>query len=164
MKGAARCAIRDVPRGSLAKPRMAREEIHATLTQGSTPLRKPPRLAGGRWHPRRPPERQYSGRCSCGFRPHETRVAEERREVRRRDETEKSQASARPEAPRRTQMSAGRRPPPEGEWESGARSGPTQVPPGSGGLGGSRRPGFSNSREMEVNSATAEQTVSRIAL
>ena len=60
-------------------------------------------------------------------------------------------------------MSAERRPPPEGEREPGARSGPAQVPLGSGGLGGSRRLGFSDSGEIEVNSATAEGTVLRIA-
>ena len=35
---------------------------------------------------------------------------------------------------------------------------------GVGGLGGSRRPGFSSSGETEVNSATAEQTMLRTAL
>ena len=38
------------------------------------------------------------------------------------------------------------------------------TPPGSGGLGGRRRLGFSSSGETVVNSATAEQTTSRIAL
>ena len=84
--------------------------------------------------------------------------------MRRRDETEKSQASARPEAPPGTKKCLrGGAPPPEGQWQPGPRSGPAQMPR-SLGLGGSRTPGFTNSEEIEVNSATAEQTVLRVAL
>ena len=72
-----RCPIRRLTsrRVSPAKPRMARDsvETHARTSRraGDHPLRKPPRRADGRWHPRRPPERQCSGRSSCGSRPHE---------------------------------------------------------------------------------------------
>ena len=83
--------------------------------------------------------------------------------MRSSDETEKSQASANPETPLGTQMSAGRRlaaagggGPEEGSWSR-------KVPPGSGGLGGRRGPGFSNSGETEVDSVVAKDCTAAAA-
>ena len=69
-----------------------------------------------------------------------------------------------PEPSRGTQTSAGRRPAAGGAGERREGSASEEVPPGSGGLGGRRRPGFSTSGETDVCSATAEQTTrSRLA-
>ena len=61
--------------------------------------------------------------------------------MRSSDETEKSHASANPETPLGTKMSAGRRPAGAGGGSQEGSS--SRLPPGSGGLGERRRPGFS---------------------
>ena len=87
-------------------------------------------------------------------------VAEERWEVRTGDETEKSHASAEPDAPLGTQISGAATGSGRGEGP-GRELGSRSVPPGSGGRGERWRPGFSNPRETEVNSAAAEHSASR---
>ena len=71
-----------------------------------------------------------------------------------------SHASGVPEVPRGTQMSVGRRP--LGVSDTGSLSG--QVPHGSGGRGGRRRPGFSSSGATEVHWDTAVQGTSPTTL
>ena len=105
--------------------------------------RKPPRQAGQRWPHVRPPRRRCPGRHTCEPQPREktsatARETVERWEVRSNDETEKSQASATPDTPLRTQTSAGRRPAAAGGGEPGGKQ-----RPGLGERGGRRRRGFS---------------------
>ena len=136
---------------------------------GTTRLHKPPRLVGRMWPHIRQREKPCPGRPVYAAQPREKTSAtegeaEERWEERCSDETEKSQASAKPETLRGTQTSAGRRPAAGGAGERREGSASEGVPPGSGGLGGRRRPGFSTSGETDVCSATAEQTTSLMAL
>ena len=75
------------------------------------------------------------------------RAAEVKEEGRRMEDTLTSQASGRPEKPRGTWISAGRRP----SARSVAVSKPALVPLVSGGRGGRRSPGFAGSRTTHVN-------------
>ena len=161
-----RCAVRRlVSRGkSVDRPRAVRdsEAIQATTPQGlgTTRPRRPPRRAGRRWLHARPPMKQ---RRVYVPRPHGKRQPPRKRPRR----GERCGAGTRPRNPKHRRIQ--RRP-----WEPRCQRGGVQQQPGEEGrkrghgrrrfLGGRRRPGFSNSGETEVNSATAEQTTSRTLL
>ena len=102
---------------------------------GTNLSRKPPRQAGQRWpHSATEvavPWKKAHLRDSISRKTSATvGEAAERWEVRSKEETEKSQASAKPDIPLGTQTSAGRRPAAAGGGEPGGR--PRPGPPGSG--------------------------------
>ena len=137
---------------------------------GTTLPRTPPRRAGRRWPRGKPLGRLCPEKTVYGFRhssktPATDGKAEVMLEERSRKETWKSQAW-----PYRTRLGEPRRLRDGDHHQNLEGRGPTRGRAqsrchlGLGARGGSRNPASSSSGETEVNPATAEQTMLRIAL
>ena len=111
-------------RGQCATRRLSKPRLPERPGTNSHP-RKPPRQAGQRWSHVRPPRLRCPGRHTCDLQPRgkhqQPSERPQRWEVRSREETEKSQASAKPDIPLGTQTSAGRRPAAVGGGKPGGR-------------------------------------------